>query len=29
MNKINESIIELKKLPYLEKPFCSRGWGHL
>jgi len=28
MNKINESIIELKKLPYLEKPFCSRGWGH-
>ncbi|MBS3152678.1 DNA adenine methylase [Candidatus Woesearchaeota archaeon] len=28
MNKTNESIIELKKLPYLEKPFCSRGWGH-
>ena len=28
MKSINESINELRKLPYLERPFCSRGWGH-
>ncbi len=28
MKNINESILEFEKLPYLEKPYSSRLWGH-
>jgi len=28
MININKSISNLEKLPYLENPYASRGWGH-
>jgi tRNA1(Val) A37 N6-methylase TrmN6 len=28
MSNIQKSIIKLRKLPYLDKPYSSRAWGH-